>query len=161
VTERKPPGMSTQEWVQLQLRLADERGEFDNLPGAGKPLPKLAEPHDPDWWVKDFIRREQIETDVLLPVSVQLRKEKQRIAETVGRMRTEGEVRDYLRDLNDRIRVQIRDATGAVIPVGPVDEDEVLEQWRSNRPEPRPAHRPDPVPKPAPRKSLWQRLFSS
>ncbi|TWD81440.1 uncharacterized protein DUF1992 [Kribbella amoyensis] len=160
MTERKPPGMTTQEWVQLQLKQADARGEFDNLAGAGKPLPKLADPHDPDWWVKDFIRREQIETEALLPLSVQLRKEKQRIGETVAKLRTETEVRDYLRDLNERIRIQVRDSTGAVVPVGPVDEDEVLELWRRDRPEPQSVQPRDPEPEAPRRRTLWQRLFS-
>ncbi|TDO34692.1 uncharacterized protein DUF1992 [Kribbella sp. VKM Ac-2527] len=160
MTERKPPGMKAQEWVDLQLRQADERGEFDNLALAGKPLPKLAEAHDPDWWVKDFIRREQIDTEVLLPASVQLRKEKERIPETVAKLRTETEVRDYLKDLNERIRIQVRDATGVVVPVGPVDEDEIVEQWLRDRPEPGSVQQDQPEPEPEPKRSFWQRLFS-
>src|SRR3954451_7826531 len=46
-------------WVDLQVRRAMEQGEFDDLPGAGKPL-NLPEKHDPDWWVKKLIEREQI-----------------------------------------------------------------------------------------------------
>lgn len=83
MTRRRPPGMSTQEWVEAQIKRAQNAGEFDDLPGAGKPL-KLAEQHDPDWWVKDFIRREDVETEALLPPAVQLRKEKQQVHEKVG-----------------------------------------------------------------------------
>ena len=161
MTERKPPGMSTQDWVELQIRQAQERGEFDNLAGEGKPIPKLAAPHDPDWWVKDFMRREKIEADVLLPPSVQLRKEKAQVAEKVATMRTETEVRDYLADLNERIRIQIRDATGVVVLVGFVETEPVVEQWlRDHPPLPprdRAAHDDRPVRR---RKSVWQRLFS-
>ena len=46
-------------WVEFQIRKAMERGEFDNLPGAGKPL-HLPDRHDPDWWVKRLIEREKI-----------------------------------------------------------------------------------------------------
>ena len=46
-------------WVDLQVQRAMERGEFDDLPGAGKPL-DLPDKHDPDWWVKQLIEREQI-----------------------------------------------------------------------------------------------------
>lgn len=159
MTERKPPGMKTEDWVEAQIKQAQNRGEFDNLPGAGKPIPKLAKAHDPDWWVKDFIRREQIEADVLLPVSVQLRKEKEQLPDKLGRMRRESEVRDYLQDLNKRILIQIRDATGAVVPVGTVDEEALVEQWLLDRPSAnaRPSIEPEQPTKV--RRSLWQRLF--
>ena len=39
MTERKPPGMSFTSWIDQQINEATERGLFDNLPGAGKPLP--------------------------------------------------------------------------------------------------------------------------
>jgi|SRR6266498_411810 len=158
MTERKPPGMKTEDWVEAQIKRAQNAGDFDNLAGAGKPLAKLADPHDPDWWVKDFIRREQIETDALLPPAVLLRKEKQQVHETVARMRHESEVRDYLADLNKRILVAIRDTTGPVVPVGTVDEEEVMKQWRANHPER--ARAPKPRSAPQQKKSIWQRLFS-
>ena len=161
MTERKPPSMKMDDWVEAQIQQAQKQGEFDDLAGAGKPLPKLADPHDSDWWVKDFIRREKIETDVLLPPTMQLRKEKAAIREHVQKMRTEAEVRDYLEDLNQRILVQVRDATGPVIPVGRTDEDEVMRQWREDRGAFAAAKsEPAPEPEPAPKRSLWQRLFS-
>ena len=61
------------EWVDHQLRLAMERGEFDNLPGAGKPIKDLGAQHDPDWWIKRLVEREKI-TGVL-PPALQLRKD--------------------------------------------------------------------------------------
>ena len=39
MTERKPPGTSWETWIDAQIRVAMEQGAFDNLPGAGKPLP--------------------------------------------------------------------------------------------------------------------------
>jgi len=158
MTKRRPPGMSNQEWVESQIKLAQNQGEFDDLPGAGKPL-KLADQHDPDWWVKDFIRREDVETEALLPPAVLLRKEKQQVHEKVRGMRRESEVREYLADLNKRIRLSIRDTTGPVVPTGPVDEDVVIAQWRMERPSREP--RPVPTEERRPRKkSFWQRLFS-
>ena len=53
-------------WVDLQVRAAMERGEFDDLPGAGKPIRSCGDTHDPDWWVKKLIEREKI-TGVLPP----------------------------------------------------------------------------------------------
>ena len=32
-------------------------GEFDNLPGTGKPL-NLSDAQDPDWWIKRYVARE-------------------------------------------------------------------------------------------------------
>jgi hypothetical protein len=42
-----------------QIREAMERGDFDHLPGAGKPLAGLDRGYDPEWWAKSFITREQ------------------------------------------------------------------------------------------------------
>ena len=39
MTERKPPGANWEPWIETQLRAAMEAGTFDNLPGAGKPIP--------------------------------------------------------------------------------------------------------------------------
>ncbi|MEV6267655.1 DUF1992 domain-containing protein [Kribbella sp. NPDC051936] len=158
MTKRRPPGMSNQEWVESQIKLAQNQGEFDDLPGAGKPL-KLAEQHDPDWWVKDFLRREDVETEALLPSAMQLRKEKQQVHEKVRGMRRESEVREYLADLNKRIRLAIRDTTGPVVPTGPVNEDAVVAQWRMDRPSRTPVPQPVEASTP-PKKSFWQRLFS-
>jgi hypothetical protein len=148
--------MSNQEWVESQIALAQNQGEFDNLPGAGKPL-KLADGHDPDWWVKEFLNREDIETEALLPPTMQLRREKQQVHEKVRGMRRESEVREYLADLNKRIRLSIRDSTGPLVPTGPVNEDAIIAQWRMDRPA-RDAQ-PQSV-EPPKKKSLWQRLFS-
>src|SRR5215218_2217953 len=58
MTERKPPGVGFETWVERQLREAAERGAFDDLPGAGKPIPDLDKPHDELWWVKQKLRDE-------------------------------------------------------------------------------------------------------
>ena len=44
--------------VDRKIREARERGEFDNLPGAGKPIPDLGKTHDELWWVKRLLKRE-------------------------------------------------------------------------------------------------------
>ena len=55
--------------VERQIREAQERGEFDNLPGAGKPLRGLDGREDPDWWVKQMMQREGLDmADALPPV---------------------------------------------------------------------------------------------
>src|SRR5512134_3527815 len=74
-------------WVDLQVRRAMERGEFDNLPGAGKPIKGLGSTHDPDWWVKSLIERERI-TGVL-PPALALRKEDAELDGALDRETTE------------------------------------------------------------------------
>jgi hypothetical protein len=46
--------------VDKQIREAQERGEFDNLPGQGKPLPR--EPWDGDWALAHHVLRQAGET---------------------------------------------------------------------------------------------------
>ena len=45
--------------VERAIRAAIERGEFEDLPGAGEPLEGLDRPYDPNWWVKSWIERER------------------------------------------------------------------------------------------------------
>ena len=40
-----------------QIREAMERGEFDDLPGTGEPLPDAGVAYDPAWWAKKWIAR--------------------------------------------------------------------------------------------------------
>ena len=49
-----------------------ERGDFDDLPGYGKPIEDLGVEHDPDWWIKKLVEREQI---AILPPALALRKD--------------------------------------------------------------------------------------
>jgi hypothetical protein len=69
MTERKPPGTSWETWVDEQIRVAREQGAFDNLPGAGKPLPNLDQEYDLAAWVKQLVQREQLS---ILPPSLEL-----------------------------------------------------------------------------------------
>jgi hypothetical protein len=39
------------------IREAIEAGEFDDLPGEGKPLPGAGTPDDELWWVRGWLRR--------------------------------------------------------------------------------------------------------
>ena len=47
--------------VERRIREAIERGEFENLPGAGKPIPDLDQPEDELAWVKRWMKREGID----------------------------------------------------------------------------------------------------
>jgi hypothetical protein len=45
------------------IREAIEAGEFDHLPGAGKPLPGAGVPDDDLWWVREWLKRNRDEVE--------------------------------------------------------------------------------------------------
>jgi hypothetical protein len=47
--------------VERKIREAMERGDFDDLPGAGKPIPDLHRPEDELTWVRKWMQREGID----------------------------------------------------------------------------------------------------
>src|SRR3954471_14807202 len=81
----------------LQLRRGMGQGEFDALPGAGKPL-NLPEKHDPDWWVKKLIEREQITG--IAPPAIALRREDAELDAILDREASEADVRRTVDDFN-------------------------------------------------------------
>lgn len=120
--------------IDRQLREAAERGEFDNLRGSGKPLPDHGREYDEDWWVKDWLEREGATAGVI-PPTLALRRETEDVEAKVDRLPTEREVRDYLAELNERIRkarVGLLDGPPVVLP--PLDADRVVAGWRERRP---------------------------
>jgi hypothetical protein len=119
--------------VERQIRLAHERGDFDDLPGKGKPLPGLDGPDDEDWWVKGYLRREGLSSEPLLPTPLQLRREIERLPETLSGLPDEQAVRGVVRELNRRIAEWVRAPVGPAVPVGPVDVDAVVARWHADR----------------------------
>jgi hypothetical protein len=117
-----------QTWVDVQVRQAMERGEFENLPGAGKPIEGLGTEHDPDWWVKRLVERERI---ALLPPSIALRKEDAELGDALDRYNTEAEVRRHVEDFNARvIRARYSLSDGPPLITMPRDVDAAVEAWR-------------------------------
>lgn len=113
------------------IREAQERGEFDNLPGAGKPLRNL----DGDWFT-NWVQREDLSG--VLPPELALRKEAENIADTVAELPTEAEVRSVVDDLNRRIReMRLRPSSGH--NRGPesflrtVSADRIVGEWGAAR----------------------------
>jgi hypothetical protein len=49
--------------AENKLRAAIDAGEFENLPGMGKPSPLIDEPYDPFWWIKRKLRQENLPAD--------------------------------------------------------------------------------------------------
>src|SRR5215469_5810065 len=103
MTERKPSGMSFRSWVDQQIHEAMERGAFDDLPGAGKPLPNRGDEDSSQSWLRDYLRREGVSTEELLPTPLKLRKEIDRLDQNVQTLDSESQVRDVVTELNERI----------------------------------------------------------
>lgn len=142
--------------VDRAIREAQERGEFDNLPGAGKPLRNLgnADTDDPDWWIRGLVKREQLDLTGAMPPAVALRKEAESFPESLMELRTEESVRAVLEDFNRRVKLdRLRPAVGPFPPLiaRTVDVDDLVRQWHglraarqqpaTSRPEPAPVHR--------------------
>ncbi len=145
MTERKPQGMSFRSWIDQQIGEAAERGAFDNLPGAGKPLRGRGDPDHPDAWVLDWVRREGVPTEELLPTPLRLRKQAARLADSAPEFASEKELRDAVAELNDRIMEWRRLPIGPPIFVPLVDSEAMVATWRTARPEPQ-VPEADPAP---------------
>src|SRR3954471_23974578 len=120
-----------QTWVDLQIRQAQERGEFDNLPGAGKPIEGLGGEHDPDWWLKKLVERERI---AVLPPSIALRKEDAELDDRLDGLNVEREVREVVEDFNERvIRARYSLSAGPPLITMPRDVEATVAGWQERR----------------------------
>lgn len=122
--------------VERAIREAQERGQFDNLPHSGKPLPGLDGPDDELWWVRSYVRREGLSGEDFLPESLLLRRQLERLDDTVAHLRTEQAVRDHVADLNRQIRRARLVASGPSVVLRQAVADDVVARWRARRPSP-------------------------
>jgi len=152
MTERKPPGMSFETWVDSQISRGIARGDFDDLPGAGKPLPKRDDSMYE--WVVAKARQENLDVFGLLPPGLALRKEKEDLPRRAAALPSEAAVRALVEDFNDRVRLfWRRPQDPPVVPVGLADADTVVDEWRATRPAPAP---PPARPPEVPRRRWWR-----
>jgi hypothetical protein len=155
MTERKPAETGFASWIDQQIAEAEKRGAFDNLPGAGKPIPHREDAFQA--WLQDYLRREGVSAKELLPTPLRLRKEIEELADGVHDMRSEQEVREAVRELNRRIMDWRRTPVGPPVLVPLADEDRLIGEWRE-RQAPKPATpargEPDPVGR---RPGRWRR----
>ncbi|MHC4818947.1 MAG: DnaJ family domain-containing protein [Planctomycetota bacterium] len=129
MTRKKPAGMSHESWIDQLIREAERRGEFDNLPGAGKPIPGLDKPHDELWWVKQLLEREKLS---LTPATLALRKEVEEALRRIGKAESEKTVRRLVEEINGRIAEVNRTVTsGPPSNLAPLDPDAVVRRWRA------------------------------
>lgn len=122
------------QYVEIAIQHAMRRGDFDDLPGAGKPLTGLGGTYDPDWWIRRKIEREQLTG--LGPPALTLRTENERMQERLDAAGSERAVREILDDFNRRVveaRRQLQGGPPVVTPTRDVEAE--LDAWRRRREE--------------------------
>ncbi len=133
-------------FIESAIQVAVRRGDFDDLPGAGKPIEGLGGHHDPDWWI-----RRKIETENLTglgPPALLLREEDRGLDAQLDLLGREADVRAVLDDFNHRVveaRRQLLGGPPVVTATRDVDAEVVA--WAERRARRAAAVAPaDPVP---------------
>lgn len=119
-------------YVETAIQQAIRRGEFDDLPGAGRPLEGLDGTHDPDWWIRRKIRTEQLTG--LGPPALMLRVEDAELRDRLDALSREEDVREALADFNRRVieaRRQLQGGPPVVTPLRDVDAE--VAAWTARR----------------------------
>ena len=131
------------QFVEIQIQQAMRRGDFDDLPGAGKPLTGLTETYDPNWWIRQKIEREKLTG--LGPPALTLRTENKALDDRILSAPSEGALRELLEDFNRRVieaRRQLLGGPPVVTP--PRDVEAEVVRWRAERERRYPAAPPAP-----------------
>lgn len=119
-------------YVETAIQQAIRRGEFDDLPGAGKPLTGLDGRHDPDWWIRRKIEREQLTG--LGPPAITLRTEDKELDARLDTMFREDDVRAVLEDFNTRVvNAQRQLQGGPPVVTKTRDVEREVAAWRARR----------------------------
>jgi len=146
VTARKPASSSFGDWVERQIREAQERGDFDGLAGAGRPLTGLDKPWSAEDWAIAKARSEDLDLSALLPPGLAFRREREQLRDQLGRLASEDAVREVAEDFNTRLRAAYRrPQEGPPLVVALLDPDDLVARWRELRPPPPPPPPAEPV----------------
>lgn len=134
MTDRKPPSVPVNDWIEQRIRAAQEQGDFENLPGFGKPIPDIDEPFREGRWVAEKLKRENVNASALLPPALALAKELEDLPVRLQSLHTEEMVRKVVTDLNERVLQMLRrPPAGPLVQIELVDVDAVVGEWRTNR----------------------------
>ncbi|MBT1674989.1 DUF1992 domain-containing protein [Curtobacterium aurantiacum] len=118
--------------ARAQIEEAERRGVFEGNPYHGKPLPGLDGQHDPDWWIKSKIEREDIRG--IAPPALALRTEDAELDDALDALSLESDVRDVLVDFNARVKEARRQLLGGPPVVTPMRDIEAeVQAWRERR----------------------------
>ncbi len=157
MTQRKPPGMTFETWVEQQIRRAEEQGAFEGLSLAGKPLPRLDREKTSLEWALEWAAREEADVTAMLPTGLALRKEREELPALIARQTSEVAVRALVAAHNARVdQYYRRPVEGVWVPVGMADVEELVARWREDRPA-LPAAAPPPPAPPVVRRRWWSR----
>lgn len=120
-------------FVETIIQQAIRRGDFDDLPGAGKPLAGLERAsQDPDWWIRRKIERERLTG--LGPPALTLRVEDAALADRLDTLHRASEVRELLEDFNARVIAARRQLQGGPPVITPLrDVDAEVAAWAARR----------------------------
>ncbi len=117
--------------VDRQIRLARESGAFDALDGTGQPLRGIDDV-DEDWWIKDKLKREQVELE--LPPSLAIRQAKRDLLASLSTFADERELRRRIDELNEQIvRVNRVATSGPPSTTTMIDVDATVQHWRERQ----------------------------
>lgn len=144
-------------YVETAIQQAIRRGDFDDLPGAGKPLEGLGDHHDPDWWIRRKIQNERLTG--LGPAALMLRTEDAEFAQTLDALTREADVRAHVDDFNRRVveaRRQLQGGPPVVTATRDVD-GEVAAWHERRRQRLATASTPPSPPEPRRRRGLFRR----
>lgn len=131
MTERRQPQENLGHWVERLIAKAQEEGQFDNLEGAGRPLPDLDQPDDEYWWIRRWLKRNNLS---IIPREFELRKKVETTLEEIPGLSREGDVRRRLEALNSEIgRHNATVIAGPTASVPMLDIERIVVRWKSRR----------------------------
>ena len=157
MTERKPPGMSFETWVDSQISRGIARGDFDGLAGAGKPLSRASLDETGYEWVLAKARKENLDVLGMLPPGLALRKEREDLPRRAAELPSEAAVRALAEDYDARVQAFWRrphESRWSPVP-GLCDVEALVAGWRLTHSAPEPVAPSAPAP---PRLPWWRRF---
>lgn len=120
------------QYVEIAIQQAMRRGDFDGLPGAGKPLRGLNDVNDPDWWIRRKIERENLTG--LGPPALTLRTEDSGLEARLDAAASASTVREILEDFNRRVIEARRQLLGGPPVITKTrDVDAEVASWAARR----------------------------
>jgi hypothetical protein len=129
--EKKSAHESWESFAERRIREAEAAGAFANLPGFGRPIAGLDQPLDENWWIRDKLRREQVNA---VPPVLEARLDVERTRERLATLQNETVVRREIEALAERVRqAHFSHVPGPSSGVPIIDVECELERWRAER----------------------------
>jgi len=115
--------------VEKKIQEAMDRGEFDNLPGAGKPVHIEPPPvrNEDLWWALKILKQANF-----VPDEVRWRKRIDELRDRMYSVADEQQLRQIVRELNELIvRLNTMGTNRIPTTLSPFDEEEVVAEFRA------------------------------